>query len=551
MVNKFIIFIVLILMTMSTMAKEYPFVDNEILVKLKVGSSSASFFANKQLDINLKNEISLSYGKLYVVKNNSKKDIFEIIKDLKNNPLVQYAEPNYIFSIPKKIKNNINNKKMLVEGNYFPNDPKFSSLWGFYNTDNPGVDINIIKAWNISRGSNDVTVGVIDTGIDYNHIDLKDNIWTNTVELNGEVGVDDDGNGYIDDIHGYDFVNDDGDPMDGSGHGSHCAGVIGAVHNNGEGIAGINQHIKIVALKFLSDGGYGSTEDAIKAIDYASKMRIDVLSNAWGGGPQAESLKEAIEAASQNGVLFVAAAGNSAGNNDDYPHYPSSYDTENIISVAAHTSADRLASFSCYGRKSVDITAPGQNILSTMPDNSYATMSGTSMATPHVAGALALLISYTGRMSHDKIKKRLFTTSQPVRAYRAKTYSGGRLNVYNLLSNFIPDRPNIDDADWVSVSFDVPFESSHPYKANENLIKVIRIPGAKYIRVVIDKYETELKYDYIKIIDASDEEIEKISGAGTQFTTDFTEGDYIKIDFRSDSTQHMWGFKITKVEVVY
>ncbi len=325
-----------------------------------------------------------------------------------------------------------------------PNDPYFDYLWGLHNTGQsggtPDADIDAPEAWDIETGNSDVVIAVIDTGVDYNHPDLAANMWTNAGENPGN-GIDDDGNGYIDDFYGWDFVNNDNNPMDGHGHGTHCSGTIAAVGNNGIGVAGVNWNAKIMALKFLSDAGSGSTSDAILAVQYATKMKLDygvqviATSNSWGGGGYSISLYNAIATADAAGILFVAAAGNSGLNNDLNPHYPSSYSNPNIIAVAATDRYDALANqpswASNYGATSVDLAAPGVTILSTTPSNSYSYYSGTSMATPHVSGVVALLKAQNPGITHSEIKDTIMTTVDPLLELSGKMVTGGRLNVYN------------------------------------------------------------------------------------------------------------------------
>lgn len=291
----------------------------------------------------------------------------EAIRRLRANPNVQYAEPNYIYRIDS-----------------IPNDPLFDQLWGLHNTGQTGgtvdADIDAPEAWGIQTGSPDVVIGVIDTGVDYTHEDLAANMWMNLSEVPGN-GIDDDGNGYIDDIYGINSITGNGDPMDDNGHGTHVSGTIGAVGNNGKGIAGVSHQVKIMALKFLNSKGSGYTSDAIECIQYAVNMKskginIKGTNNSWGGGGFSQSLYDAIKALKDNDVLFSAAAGNSASNNDAKPFYPASYDLENIIAVAATDHNDNLASFSNYGATSVDVAAPGVNILSTLPGGGYTPQPG-------------------------------------------------------------------------------------------------------------------------------------------------------------------------------
>jgi subtilisin family serine protease len=352
----------------------------------------------------------------------SKFSTAEAVDRYKNNPKVVYIEPNYVW-------------KTVVT----PNDPSFPQQWSLENTGQtggvPGADINAAAAWGVSTGDDSVIVAVIDTGVDYNHPDLAENIWTNLAEKNGLPGVDDDGNGYIDDIHGYNFAYGIPDPMDDNGHGTHCSGTIGAVSNNGVGITGVTWHVRIMALKFLDSFGSGSSDGAISAIDYAISNGARVLSNSWGGDAFSQGLLDAIERAREAGVVFVAAAGNASSNVDLTPFYPAAYPSTNIVSVAASDAYDQLASFSNYGATTVDLAAPGVDILSTFPFGGYAYLSGTSMACPHVSGALALLLSTAPGLTPEAMRQLLITRgSDPESAFVGKTVSGGRLNLLKLLS---------------------------------------------------------------------------------------------------------------------
>jgi subtilisin family serine protease len=271
----------------------------------------------------------------------------------KRDARILHVEPNYRLS-----------------KNAIANDPRFSELWGMHNTAQTGgtfdADIDAPEAWDITTGASTVVIAVIDSGVDYTHPDLQVNIWTNPAEVPGD-GIDNDGNGYIDDVHGYDFFQNDSDPTDADGHGTHCAGTIAAVGNNGLGVAGVSWNSKIMICRFLDAEGSGWTDDAVEAVYYAVDNGASILSNSWGGGWFSESLKTAIEYARDHNVLFVAAAGNSASDNDVAPHYPSSYDVSNVVAVANTDSSDQLSPSSCYGRNSVDLGAPGSSILSTVP----------------------------------------------------------------------------------------------------------------------------------------------------------------------------------------
>ncbi len=274
---------------------------------------------------------------------------------------------------------------------------------------------------------------MIDTGIDYTHPDLAANIWTNTAEIQGN-GKDDDGNGFVDDVHGYDFANNDGDPMDDNGHGTHVAGTIGAVGNNGIGVAGIDWNVKLMALKFLDATGSGLISNAIRALDYAVMMGAQVSNNSYGGGGYDPAFADAIHNAQSNGHILVAAAGNDGLNNDTTPSYPSNYNFDNVVSVAATDHNDQLASFSNYGASTVDLAAPGVDILSTYKGGGYAYMSGTSMATPHVTGAVALIRDQHPDWSYTQVIQQLLSTTDPLSSLQGKTITGGRLDLGRALA---------------------------------------------------------------------------------------------------------------------
>lgn len=317
-----------------------------------------------------------------------------------------------------------------------PDDPGFAQLWGMSNDGDH--DIDAPEAWDIHTGSSAVLVGVIDTGIDDAHPDLAANMWRNTGEYGPDGqgnpkqsnGIDDDGNGFIDDWRGWDFVNEDNDPSDDHYHGTHCAGTIGAVGGNGIGVAGVCWNVSMVGLKFLSSYGSGAISDAVEAQLYANAIGCTLTSNSWGGGGYSQAMKDAIDAAGAQGSLFVAAAGNSAVNNDVYPHYPSSYDSANLIAVAATDSSDAQAYFSCWGPTSVDLAAPGVSIYSCQPGGLYQYLSGTSMATPHVAGACALLKSVNPSLTGLQIRQTILDHVDAIPSMSGKCVTGGRLNLY-------------------------------------------------------------------------------------------------------------------------
>ena len=538
----------------SKMSLEIPSVPGEFIVKLKSGHSLKSLKG-----LNLAQDMNLVSGQFAVVRSQEKSAALAVAK-LQELEGVEYAEPNYLYHTI----NTITPVESLLNRVTVTGDEKFDLLWGLKNsganepdrsgtTTTPergvaGADVNAVEAWKITKGSRDVVIAVIDTGIDWRHPDLAANMWTNAGEIPGN-NKDDDGNGYVDDVYGWNAALKNGSPMDGNGHGTHCAGTIGAVHGNG-GVAGVMADVKMMAVKFLTDEGSGSLADAIVAIDYATKMNVDIMSNSWGGGGFSQALFDSIKAASDRGIIFTAAAGNSTTNNDVRDNFPSNYRTANMVAVAAHAHTDQLASFSSYGKRTVHVAAPGRNILSTTPNGQYAVFSGTSMATPHVSGVLGLLLAQEGRMPHAEMIERLHATSVPAPAYRRTTISGGRVDAYNLLTNTRPVRNTPDESQWSTEALREAFESAHPYANSAKITRTISVPGAKYLRLVVEKLDVEQNYDFLTVKDAAGGVLERLTGKGDNIVTDYVEGDTLSVEFTSDSSQTAWGFAIKEVQII-
>ena len=341
-----------------------------------------------------------------------------VLKAIQADPGVVMAEPNYIVSALATV----------------PNDPRLGELWGLNNYGQTGgtadADIDAPEAWDIGVDSTGIVVAVIDSGVDYTHADLAANMWVNAAEQAGSPGVDDDANGYVDDIYGYDFYENDGDPADVLGHGTHVSGTIGAVGNNSLGVVGVSWTAQIMALRFLGPLGFGDTADAVKAVEYATLMGAEISNNSWGGGGYSQALYDAIAAAGAAGSLFVAASGNDGVDVDVAPMYPAAYDLANILSVAATDHVDGLAGFSNYGLVGTDMGAPGVDVLSTMPGGVYDTKSGTSMACPHVAGAAALVWAQAPTLTWDAVKAVIMYGADPIPSLAGLTVTGARLNLF-------------------------------------------------------------------------------------------------------------------------
>ncbi len=410
-------------------AQNQSYVPDEILVKFRQGvDESRKDLARFRVFGSRKKAFKVLQN-LEVVKLSRGVTVEEAVQISRNNPDVLYAEPNYI-----------------VNTTAIPNDTRFGDMWALNNTGQsggtPGADIDAASAWNLTTGSSNVIVAVIDSGVDYNHPDLAPNMFRNTADCNNN-GIDDDGNGYIDDCYGIDTANDDSNPMDDNNHGTHVAGTIGAAGNNGLGVVGINWNVKIMACKFVNANGSGTTEMAIDCLEYVRTMKdrgVNIVgtSNSWGGGDFSQALIDAIDLHRQRGILFITAAGNGnffgiGLNNDQTPFYPCNHYLPNVICVASTTRTDGRSTFSNYGRRNVHIGAPGTDILSTVRGNGYASQSGTSMATPHVTGVAALLKSADPNLDWIAIKNLILAGGDNASSM-ANTVTQKRLNANSALT---------------------------------------------------------------------------------------------------------------------
>jgi serine protease len=412
-------------------------VAHQVLIRLKAGvSMSAKAAIERDFDVDASKGVG--DGRVFLM-NSKGRTTASLVRDLSKRSELQYAEPNYV-----------------VHADVLPNDTFMSSLWGLNNygqlvngsTGIPGADIDAPLAWDISTGSRNNVVAVVDTGVNYNHPDLQANMWTApaafTVTIGGITRTCPAG------ARGFNAITNTFDPMDDNRHGSHCSGTIGGVGNNGYGVAGVNWTASIMGCKFLGSSGSGTTANAVNAIEFAIQARqvlgaaanVRVLSNSWGGGGFSQTLFDEITKANTNNMLFIAAAGNNATNTDTTIYYPQGYNVPNVISVAATSSTDGLASFSNYGATSVDLGAPGVNVLSTVLGTSFSYLNGTSMATPHVAGAAALVLSVNGSLSVAAVRSTLLNTTDPIASLAGRTVTGGRLNLFRAVSAVTPPAPD-------------------------------------------------------------------------------------------------------------
>jgi thermitase len=396
-------------------ASDLPYVEGEALVKFKEGlkwkmEERMRVFSDFQVQVR-KHYSSID---VYRVKGQPGDRTEDMIRRLSQDPDVESVEPNY--------------KRYLKA--VTPNDPFFSSQWAL-------ETVMCTDAWEIETGDRSIVIAFADTGIDYEHEDLRNNLWKNLGEdwignQPGNNGLDDDHDGYVDNYYGINTITETGDPFDDEGHGTHVAGIAGAEGNNLKGVSGVNWRVSIMALKFIGAGGVGDVGDEIDAIEFAKNHGVRVLNMSFGSNYFSEQERNAI--ANAPGILFIAAAGNERTNNDVVPSYPANYDLPNIISVANSLQSDALAFYSNYGPETVSVAAPGQSILSTIPNGLYDTLSGSSMSTALVSGLAALVLAKTPGMTVSGLKDQILRTVDEVPQLEARLLTGGRVNAYRALS---------------------------------------------------------------------------------------------------------------------
>jgi len=497
--NNIFLFFCLFGLGITTDIKANEVVEGEFIVKFKSGIGADSAAIRDSFGAELLQAFPSIGAQLWQVdkENITAKSTRSKLLRLRRDSRIEYVEPNHIIKMDQAL-----------------NDPYFDQQWAL-------TRINAVEAWSIHEPKEEVIVAVIDSGVDYTHPDLQSNMWINEEEIPNN-NKDDDGNNCIDDVYGCDFtqiVKDDdngnpiysGDPLDDYYHGTHCAGIIAAVGNNNVGITGISNSVKIMALKVLDSGGYGSVADAILAIEYAIQKGAKIINSSWGMdviGEEKKALKDIIQVAQKAGVLLVAAAGNKKLDIDKFPHYPASYDLDNIISVAATDPENKLANFdfggSNFGLNSVDLGVPGLKIFSTVPISSklfdgYYEASGTSMATPHVAGVAALLLATEPTLTYQQVKDRILLSVNKTPELEDETVTGGILNAYNTL---------------------LPSKDMTP--------QAICTTSLRGVRAILDAVESDNIKSYTWIISREGTEIERITEAnatvdlkqaGTYFAT--------------------------------
>lgn len=451
-------------------------------------------------------------------KQKTKKSTIDKINQKIDATIIEYYESQraYLIEIPSKysleeaVDHYKDNKKYVeyVEPNFVrlralsPDDTEYSSLWNLDNTGQsggmPDADIDAPEAWDVVTDCSNVIVGVMDDGIDYLHEDLADNVWINEIEASGVNGQDDDANGHIDDIYGYDFGSNDADPYpdiatdESAGHGTHVAGIIGAEGDNGLGTVGICWNVKLMALKIFDEDGHATVSDIIEAANYAIWMKdaginIKVINMSFGSIVPSSAEFNAMKSLRNAGILVSAAAGNTGSSTNSFAFYPASYAIDNIISVAASNDLDKVSAFSTFGTEDVDIAAPGSSILSTYPTDQYILLSGTSMAAPHVAGVAALLSASDDDLDYAELRSMILSGTDKKTLMKTKVATSGRLNAYGALQS----EPSLPD--FVIKDIEVPETSKPDAKIN---VKVL----------IENKGETQADTTTVKVFASDDQE---------------------------------------------
>jgi thermitase len=478
--------------------------------------------------------------RLAMLRDAGERDATEVLEALGQVDVLAFAESQVRY-------------ELLFEPNDFG-----TYLWGLNNDGSNGgiedMDVGAFEAWDIATGAG-VVVAVIDTGLDVDHPDLKPNLWVNEGEVANN-GIDDDGNGYIDDVHGYDFVSRDGDPNDNVGHGTHVAGTIAAAANDGYGVPGLAFGSRVMGLKLLDVSSGGGAYTAAEAINYAVNEGAQVINASWGSYGYSTALRNAINYARSRGVVFVAAAGNEANNNDNSPLYPASYEVDNVISVAASDRSDRLASFSNYGQN-VDLAAPGVEIVSTwIGRDGWTWQDGTSMASPHVAAAAAVVREAAPHLTPAETRQLFMQTGARLRSGEGRIGSGARLDLAAALHRIVGSPSDQEDPEeedpqplpeppsaWTYVPF--PIESPHPYANNwSGQIAVDAPEGTTEIKLHFARIDVESGYDFVVVRDTDGNKLAEWTGDVGAVESEALPGDEVRLFLFTDGSVTEWGLKL-------
>ena len=513
-----------ILFFLNFSAQAFEVVPGEILVKIADAPKALRALSKYEGEGSVSAVAGLP--RLYKLKLKTPSTQDQLMNQLKTDSMIEYAEPNYLFTT-----------------NQQSDGPEFNSQWAY-------KTLELASVWDLGiKGSHQIKVGILDTGIDWNHPDLINNLFTNAQEIPGN-GVDDDNNGFIDDIHGWNFVNGTPNSQDDNKHGTHVSGIAGAVGGNDIGVAGVAWEMSLVPLKFLDDRGRGTLEHAIEAIGYARQMGVQIMNCSWSAKvTPPRALQEAVELAGHQNMLFVVAAGNDSMNIDQFPVSPASIHADNVLVVAATDSSDTLAVFSNYGIQTVHVAAPGVGIMSTLPQGKYGLLSGTSMATPHMTGLATLLLANEPELTALQIRQRIMKSSARVPKLRRLLQARGRANALNAISSQFPDNTDPSPTDWISEKSNV--KTAHPYGYNENRPFIISIPGAKAIRAHLSRYQVEVVHDSITLENPAGDILEKLEGEGTDFTTNYADGDTLILRLHSDMMINQWGFEVDSIDYIF
>ncbi len=531
-----------LVLSLSIIANAQEAVPGEFVVLLKPSFQESKMIKQLEVDSQQIGELSI---RLIRIPQSQWMYNQGVLNRLMSLPEVELLEPNYIYNLEAEPS---------PSRDVISSDPDLTKQWGLQNTGQPdgwgrpgrvGIDSGVTKGWSIQKGSKNIIVATVDSGINYNHPDLQENIWINMAEQVGKPGVDDDNNGYVDDIHGYDFVNSDGDPMDDHGHGTHVASIIGSRGNNQLGMAGVSWEVSLMPLKFASKEGKGTLELGIRAIQYATKMGAHIINNSWGGQGYSEILTRVVEEANKKNILFVAAAGNSGWDNIENPIYPASLKNENVLSVAAFDQQGQLWNGSCYGESTVHIGAPGVEVWGLWLDK-YRKMTGTSMAAPHVSGIAALIMAQEPLLTVKELKDRILKTARPVANLRGKTMTGATADAFLALSQQTPSKDNDDPYFWTNKKT-LSISTSHPYENRVRQEWEVKIDGAKEIAVYFENFELEKRVDRVELFDNNGHRIYILTGKTGKGWSPIIRGDYIKVVLVTDDFRNFYGFDLTQV----